>query len=62
MDSVEEKVNVKGVHQWQLEVEYFADRILKSEPLGYPMEDGLAQTKVMDAIYRSAREGRPERI
>jgi D-xylose 1-dehydrogenase (NADP+, D-xylono-1,5-lactone-forming) len=63
MDSVEEKVNVKGVHQWQLEVEYFADRILKSEPLGYPMEDGLAQTKVMDAIYKSAREGgRPERI
>jgi predicted dehydrogenase len=60
--SLEEKVNVKGVHQWQFEVEYFADRILKSEPIGFPMEDGLTQTQAMDAIYKSAREGRPEAL
>ena len=36
-----EKVDVPGVHQWQLEAEYFADRVLKSESIQYPAEDGL---------------------
>ena len=54
----EEVVTVKGVNQWHLEAEYFADRVLGNEPISYPMENGLAQTKVMDAIYASAREGR----
>jgi len=54
----DEVVTVKGVNQWHLEAEYFADRVLKGEPISYPMEDGLAQTKVMDAVYASAREGR----
>jgi xylose dehydrogenase (NAD/NADP) len=58
MDSKVEEVRVAGVHQWQLEVEYFADRILRSEPIGYPMEDGLAQARGMDAVYTSAIEGR----
>jgi D-xylose 1-dehydrogenase (NADP+, D-xylono-1,5-lactone-forming) len=58
LDSEKEEIRIQGVHQWQLEVEYFADRVLRSEPIGYPMENGLAQTKAMDAIYRSAREGR----
>ena len=58
LESVKEEVRINGVHQWQLEVEYFADRVLRSEPIGYPMENGLAQTKVMDATYASAREGR----
>jgi D-xylose 1-dehydrogenase (NADP+, D-xylono-1,5-lactone-forming) len=54
-----EEVRIKGVHQWQLEVEYFSDRVLRSAPIEYPMENGLAQTKAMDAVYASAREGRP---
>lgn len=54
----DEVVTVKGVNQWHLEAEYFADRVLKGEPISYPMENGLAQTKVMDAVYASAREGR----
>lgn len=54
----EQVVTVKGVNQWHMEVQYFADKVLKDEPIAFPMEDGLAQTKVMDAIYASAREGR----
>src|SRR5271170_3004555 len=42
----EEVVTVKGVNQWHLEAEYFADRVLRGEPISYPMENGLAQTKV----------------
>jgi len=62
LETKKEEVRVKGVHQWQLEVENFADRVLKSEPIGYPMENGLAQTKAMDAVYKSAREGRPVQL
>jgi D-xylose 1-dehydrogenase (NADP+, D-xylono-1,5-lactone-forming) len=54
----EEDVHIQGVDQYQLEVEYFAERVLKGEPIGFPMEDGLAQTRTMDAIYKSAKEGR----
>jgi len=53
-----EKVDVPGVHQWQLEAEYFAERVLKSESIQYPAENGLANAKVIVAIYRSAWEQR----
>jgi D-xylose 1-dehydrogenase (NADP+, D-xylono-1,5-lactone-forming) len=57
-----EKVDVPGVHQWQLEAEYFADRVLKSESIQYPAENGLGNAKVIDAIYRSAWEQREIRL
>lgn len=53
-----EVIDFKGVHQWQLEVEYFADRILRREPISFPGGDGLLNMRVMDAIYQSAREFR----
>jgi len=46
----------EGVHTWQLEAEYFADRVLKGEEISFPAEDGLANMRAIDAIYRSARE------
>jgi D-xylose 1-dehydrogenase (NADP+, D-xylono-1,5-lactone-forming) len=54
-----EKIDLKGIHQWQLQVEYFADRILNHQPVSFPGEDGLMNMRVMDAIYQSSREGRP---
>ncbi|MDA4113118.1 MAG: hypothetical protein OK474_03640 [Thaumarchaeota archaeon] len=50
------RLTFQGVHQWQLEAEHFADRVLKSESIQYPAENGLGNAKVIDAIYRSARE------
>lgn len=46
----------EGVHIWQLQAEYFADRVLNGEEISFPAEDGLANMKAIDAIYRSARE------
>ena len=57
-----EKVDVPGVHQWQLEAQYFADRVLKSESIQYPAENGLGNAKVIDAIYRGAWEQREIRL
>ena len=53
-----ERIECPGVHSWQLEAEYFADAILNGEGLRFPAENGLANMKVMDALYKSAREGR----
>ena len=53
-----EKVSIAGEHQWKLEVEYFADRVLLGEAIGHPAENGLANMTVIDAIYTSGRERR----
>ena len=55
----EEKLIFDGVHQWHLQVEYFAARVLAGLPLELPAEDGVANMRVIDAIYASARRGGP---
>jgi len=57
-----EKNPCRSVHQWQLEAEYFADCVLQGKPLEFPHENGLANTLVMDAIYKSARQGQRVQI
>lgn len=52
-----EKIVIKGSHQWRLEAEYFADRILKGEGIDVPAENGVANLRVMDAVCRSTRCG-----
>ena len=53
-----ETIQCSPVHQWQLGLEYFADRILNGEPIGPPAENGLANVRAIDAVFQSAREGR----
>ena len=55
----EEKLIFDGGHQWHLQVEYFAERVLAGLPLEFPAEDGVANMRVIDAIYASARRGVP---
>jgi predicted dehydrogenase len=54
-----ETIRIPAVHQWQLEAEHFADCILHNRPLAYPGEDGVANMRVIDAIMKSARTGKP---
>ena len=53
-----ERINVEAEHQWRLEAEYFSDRILRGGDIEPPAEDGRANARVMEAIYRSAQEDR----
>jgi predicted dehydrogenase len=53
---------VPGVDQYQLMVEHFADVILTGAPLLLPPEDATANLRVIEALLRSARSGRPERV
>ena len=43
-----------GVNQFTLEAEEFADALLQGRPVCIPPEDGVANMRVIDALYRSA--------
>ncbi len=58
IDNCHERILVEGCHQYQLEVEAFGRAVLEGEALRWPAEDAVNNMRVLDAIYRSAREGR----
>jgi predicted dehydrogenase len=53
-----EQIDCAGTHMWRLEAEYFSDCVLEGADIDFPAENGLANTKVIDALYTSAREDR----
>jgi len=54
-----EGVRIDAVHQYRLEQEFFADRILTGKPMELPGENGVANMRVIDAVVRSAQTGGP---
>jgi xylose dehydrogenase (NAD/NADP) len=48
---------IRGVDQFQLEAEEFADALLANRPLRIPAEDALGTLRTVAALLRSAREG-----
>ncbi len=54
-----ETIRIEAVHQWQLEVEIFADRVLTDRPIELPAENGVANMRAIDAVVQSARTGAP---
>lgn len=49
---------IPGVNQYTLEVDHFSDCITTGEPPLIPGEEGLKNMRVIEALDRSAREGR----
>lgn len=54
-----EEVRIEAVHQWRLEQEFFADRVLTGGSIELPGENGGTNMKVIDAVVQSARTGTP---
>lgn len=52
-----ETVRIEAVHQWRLEQEFFADRVLTGRSIALPGENGVANMRVIDAVVQSARTG-----
>ena len=52
-------VRIEAVHQWRLEQEFFADRVLAGKPIEMPGENGVANMRVIDAVVQGARTGTP---
>ncbi|MCP4534760.1 MAG: Gfo/Idh/MocA family oxidoreductase, partial [Delftia sp.] len=54
---------VPGVDEYQLMVEHFADCVLHDKPPRYPVTEAQANMRVIEALYRSARDGgRPQKV
>ena len=54
---------VPGVDEYRLMVEHFADAVLSDGPFRYPATEAAANMRVIEALYRSARNGgRPEAV
>jgi predicted dehydrogenase len=45
--------------QFALEMDHMAERVAKDERPHTPGEEGLQDIRIIEAIYRAAREGRP---
>ena len=52
-----ETVRIEAVHQWRLEQEFFADRVLTGRTIELPGENGVANMRAIDAVVQSARTG-----
>jgi len=48
---------VAGVDEYRLMVEHFADAVLHDRPFRYPVEEAALNMRVIEALYRSARQG-----
>ena len=53
-DNGQREEHFAGVNQFTLEAEEFADALLQGRPVSIPPEDGVANMRVIDALYRSA--------
>ena len=56
------EIRLSPQDQFTLEIDHFACGILHNRPFHSPGEEGLQDHLLMEAIYRSAREGLPVRI
>jgi D-xylose 1-dehydrogenase (NADP+, D-xylono-1,5-lactone-forming) len=57
-----EEIVVPGVDQYRLEVEHFADCVLRNQAPSLPPEDALANTRVIEALRRAVADGRRVRL
>lgn len=53
----DEVVSVPGVDCYAMEIQDFADAIRANRPTRWPVEDAIKNMAVIDACYRSAKEG-----
>lgn len=54
---------VPGDDEYRLMVEHFAEAVLNDRPFRYPAAEAAANMRVIEALYRSARNGgRPEAV
>lgn len=48
---------IRGVDEYRLMVEHFADCIMSGADIRYPLSEAAANMRVLEALYRSARNG-----
>ena len=54
--------NIASENQFAAEMDHFSESILRNTIPFTPGEEGMQDQKIMEAIYRSAREGKPVKL
>lgn len=57
-----EQISTKAKNQFALEMDHFAECVASNKQPWTPGEEGLQDQRIMDAIYESARIGKPVRL
>jgi predicted dehydrogenase len=57
-----EAISFDAVDQYTLQGDHFAQAIRQGTPLAFPLEDAVANMKVIDAVFRAADSGRWETV
>ncbi|SEI92695.1 Predicted dehydrogenase [Dyadobacter koreensis] len=57
-----ENIGIAEVNQFMTEMDYFSDCVMNDKKPFTPGEEGLQDQILMEAIYQSAKEGKPVRI
>jgi predicted dehydrogenase len=57
-----EQISTKAKNQFALELDHFAECVASNKQPWTPGEEGLQDQRIMDAIYESARIGKPVRL
>lgn len=58
----ENHISIPAKNQFATEIDHFSACILDNKPPRTPGEEGLQDQRIMEALYQSAREGRPVKL
>jgi predicted dehydrogenase len=59
---MQNQITIGANNQFAAEMDHFSECILENKPPHTPGEEGLQDQRIMEAIYQSAREGRPVKL
>ena len=58
----QEEIGIEEVDQFAEEMDHFSDCIINNKQPNTPGEEGLKDHIIMEAIYQSAKEGKPIKL
>ena len=59
---MQNQITIPAINQFAAEMDHFAECVLDNKPPRTPGEEGLQDHRIMEALYQSAREGRPVKL
>jgi predicted dehydrogenase len=59
---MQNQITIPAKNQFAAEMDHFSTCVLEDKPPHTPGEEGLQDQRIMEAIYQSAREGRPVKL
>ena len=59
---LQNQITIPAKNQFAAEMDHFSECVLEDKKPHTPGEEGLQDQRIMEAIYQSAREGRPVKL